>query len=434
MGTCDTVIPIVPAAAPGAAAATDFDALIRDDRVHGSLYTDPAIYQEELRRIWFTTWVYVGHESEVPGANDYVMKSIGPEPVIMTRDRDGRIHLLHNRCPHRGNRVCMHDSGNARSFTCPYHGWTFANDGALKGYPFPSGYEGVDRKTLGLGKVTRVQSYRGFVFGSLAADGPTLEEHLGAAMKAIDALCETSPDGEVQITAGFLKHKVKSNWKFLVENETDGYHPSFVHASIFEVAQSGIGTLYSAESTAVSRDFGNGHTENDLRPEFRKRDVPMGWFGTTAEKLPEYTQKMQAAYGAEKARTIMIDGTPHIMIYPNLFIAEIQIFVIQPLAVDETVQHVTALQFKGAPDLNRRLRQQTMGSVGPAGFLLADDAEMYERTQMGAALKSPEWLFLGRGRHRERRDEDGFLIGDNTDEVPSRGIWRHYKHLMAGAA
>lgn len=413
--------------------AASIEPLVQAERVHGSLYTDPAIYEAELRRIWFRGWVYVGHESEVPNANDYVMKSIGPEPVLMTRGKDGAIHLLHNRCPHRGNRVCTSERGNVRFFTCPYHGWTFGNDGALKGFPFPSGYEGVDRTQLGLGRVARVAAYRGFVFGSLAASGPSLAEHLGAAMRSIDALCDTSPEGEVQLTAGFLKHKVKANWKFLVENETDGYHPSFVHASIFEVAQSGIGSLYSGNSTAVSRDFGNGHTENDLRPEFRKRDEPLGWFGTTAEKLPDYVARMNAAHGPEKARRIMIDGTPHVMIFPNLFIAEIQIFVIQPIAVDETVQHVTALQFKGAPDLNRRMRQQTMGSVGPAGFLLADDAAMYERTQAGVRMQQPEWLFLGRGRHRERRDEDGFLIGDVTDEVPTRGIWRHYRALMEAA-
>lgn len=412
------------------AASPPWNALISEGRVHGSLYTDPAIYQQELKKIWFRTWVYVGHESEIPAANDYVMKSIGPEPVIMTRDKAGGINVLHNRCPHRGNRVCMTERGSARSFTCPYHGWTFANDGSLKGYPFPSGYEGVDRTALGLGRVARVESYRGFVFASMASEGPTLREHLGAACQSIDNLCANSPEGEVQITAGFLKHKVKANWKFLVENETDGYHPSFVHASIFEVAQSGIGSLYSAESTAVSRDFGNGHTENDLRPEFRRRGVPLSWFGTTPDKLPDYVGRMTAAHGEARAREIMIDGTPHIMIFPNLFIAEIQIFVIQPLSVEETVQHVTALQFKGAPDLNRRMRQQTMGSVGPAGFLLADDAEMYERTQMGVHMKNPEWLYLGRGKHRERRDENGFLIGDNTDEVPTRGIWRHYKSLM----
>ena len=404
--------------------------MIRPDHVHGSIYTDPDIFQLELDRIWRSGWVYVGHTSEVPQPNDYVMKSIGPEPILMTRDREGRIHLLHNRCPHRGNRVCMTDKGQARSFTCPYHGWTFGNDGTLKGYPFPSGYEGVDRKDLGLGRVARVGVYKGFVFGSLAAEGITLEEHLGPAQGAIDALCLNSPEGEVEITAGFLKHKVRANWKFLVENETDGYHPSFVHASIFQVAQSGIGSLYSSDSTAVSRDFGRGHTENDLRPEFRKRGVPMSWFGTTADKLPDYTQRMEAAYGKDEARRIMIDGTPHIMIWPNLFIAEIQIFVIQPLAVNETVQHVTALQFKGAPEFNRRLRQQTMGSVGPAGFLLADDAEMYERTQLGVQASNPEWLFLGRGRHRERRDDQGYLIGDATDETPSRGIWRHYRALM----
>lgn len=427
-----TANPTIGAPARVGAAAPRWSDLVQDDHVHGSLYTDPDIFQLELEKIWYRTWVYVGHESEIPEPNDYVMKSIGPEPIIMTRDRNGQVHLLHNRCPHRGNRVCVTEHGNARTFTCPYHGWTFANDGSLRGWPFPSGYEGVDRSQYGLGKVSRVATYRGFVFGSLASQGPSLEEHLGPAMKAIDALCDTSPEGEVMLTAGFLKHRVRANWKLIVENETDGYHPGFVHASIFQVADSKIGELYSAESSAVSRDFGNGHTENDLRPEFRKRGVPLSWFGTTEDRLPDYVEKMRAAYGRERADQIMIDGTPHIMIYPNLFIAEIQIFVIQPLAVDETVQHVTALQVKGAPDLNRRLRQQTMGSVGPAGFLLADDSEMYERTHKGLKMKNPEWLFVGRGRHRERRDENGFLIGDATDEVPTRGIWRHYRALMEG--
>jgi fatty-acyl-CoA synthase len=122
------------------------------------------------------------------------------------------------------------------------------------------------------------------------------------------------------------------------------------------------------------------------------------------------------------------------MVFPNLFIAEIQLFVIQPLAVDETVQHVTAVQFRGAPDMNRRMLQQTIGSVGPAGLLLADDSEMYERNQRGVQARSPEWLLLRRGLHRERVDGDGHVIGDATDEVPQRAIWRHYRTLMEQAA
>ena len=404
--------------------------LVRRDRVHGSVYRDPAIFERELERIWYRTWVYVGHESEVPNAGDFVAKSIGLQPLLMTRDVGGRIHLLTNRCTHRGNQVCSKEKGNALSFTCPFHAWNFGLDGRLLGYAFPDGYQGLDKSALGLGRVPRVASYKGFVFGSFAADGPTLGEHLGGAADTIDRLVATSPEGEVQITAGFLKHRVKANWKFVLDNECDGYHPAFVHASIFSVADSGIGSLYGPKSTALTRDYGNGHTEVDLRPEFRRLGKPLGWFGTTAEKLPDYVAQMTAAHGAAKAREIMIDGTPHVMIFPNLFIAEIQLFVIQPLGVDDTVQHVTALQFKGTPDLNRRLRQQTMGSVGPAGLLLADDSEMYERTQRGVQAHEQDWVYLGRGEHRERDDADGFRIGHTTDEVPSRGIWRHYRQLM----
>lgn len=408
----------------------DYRALIEPSRVHSSLYYDPQIFQEEFEKIWYRTWVYVGHVSEVPNKNDYVTKAIGPTPILMVHDRHGEISLLQNKCPHRGNQLCAYQKGNRSTFTCPYHAWTFANSGELIGVAYADGYEGFDKKQFSLGRVPRVGIYRGFVFGSFASDGPSLEDYLGGARASIDQLLENSPEGELEITAGFLQHRTKANWKFLLENETDGYHPGFVHSSIFQVAASPVGKLYRPESAALTRDFGNGHTEFDLRPEWRRTGKPLHWFGTSEARLPEYAAAMKAAYGEERGRQIMIDGTPHIMIFPNLFIAEIQMFVLQPLSVDETIQHVTALQFKGAPDFNRRLRQQTMGSVGPAGFLLADDTEMYERNHRGATIRNPEWLTLIRGLHRERPDENGFLIGHSTDEVPQRGIWRHYLDLM----
>jgi phenylpropionate dioxygenase-like ring-hydroxylating dioxygenase large terminal subunit len=407
-----------------------WDSLIEPDRVHGSLYTDPDIYAAELERIWYRTWVYVGHVSEVPEPNDYVLKSIGPQPIIMSRDKQGEIHLLLNRCTHRANLVCDAAKGNSSAFRCPYHGWTFSNSGKLLGYPFNSGYDGTALKSeLGLGRVARVASYQGFVFGSFAEEGPTLEEHLGAATDAFDRLVRLSPTGEVELTAGWLQHRCKANWKMLLENETDGYHPQFVHSSIFSVAASGIGDLYGEKSTAVCRDLGNGHTENDLRPEFRRLDQPLGWFGTDPAKVPGYVDQLTAVHG-EKTREILIDGSPHVMVFPNLFIAEIQLFVLQPTAVDETIQHVTAVQYKGSPDMNRRMLQQTIGSVGPAGFLLADDSEMYERNQRGVHARNPEWLTIKRGLHRERQDENGHTIGDATDEVPQRAIWKHYRSLM----
>lgn len=413
--------------------ARNWDTLIRPKQVHGSVYTDPEIFREEMEKVWGRVWVYVGHESEVPKKNDFVMKSIGLEEVIMTRGMDDEIHLLHNRCSHRGNRVCVKRQGNAPWFKCEYHGWTFALNGQLRGYPYPSGFQGNIRGDLDLGRVARVESYRGFVFGCLSPEGPSLEEYLGGARDTIDTMLLNSPEGELEVTAGFIQHKVRANWKLVVENETDGYHPQVVHASIFEVAKSGIGDIYRDDSPAVTRSFGHGHAELDLRPEFQRLDKPMGWFNTTAERLPQYTAQMEETHGVERAREIMIDGVRHVMIFPNLFIAEVQMFTIQPVSVNETIQHVTALQFKGAPEFNRRLRQQTMGSVGPAGFLLADDGEMYERTQRGVEMSNPEWVFLGRGSHRERLDLDGHLIGDVTDDMPSRELWKYYKTLMEAA-
>lgn len=404
------------------------DHLIHRDRVHGSLYTDEEIFAEELRKIWYRTWVFVGHESEVAQPNDYIRKKLGRQDVIMTRDRDGRLHLLLNRCAHRGNQVCEDAAGNSGTFRCPYHGWTYRNTGELVGFPFFKGY-GQRKLDLPLAHVPRVASYGGFVFGSFAEDGPTLVEHLGAAAGEIDRLVALSPQDRVSLDAGWLQHQTRANWKLLAENETDGYHPQFVHGSIFSVTGSTIGPLYGDSSTAVTRDLGGGHSENDLRPEFRKFAEPMRWFGTTEARVPDYVAAMRARHGADADR-ILIEGAPHVMIFPNLFIAEIQVFNIQPLAVNESVQYSTAVQLAGAPELNRRMVSQCVGSVGPAGMLLADDTEMYERNQNGLEALSPEWLDVRRGLNRECTDEQGFTIGGPTDETGMRGFWSHYKTLM----
>jgi phenylpropionate dioxygenase-like ring-hydroxylating dioxygenase large terminal subunit len=412
----------------------DYQGLIEPDRVHGSLYTDPRIFADELTRIWYRTWVYVGHASEVSEPGDYVRKRIGLQDVIMTRGADGAVHLLLNRCAHRANLVCAADRGNAKSFRCPYHGWTYRNTGELIGFPFSQGYggRGTIEAELSLAAVPRIDSHQGFVFASMAADGPSLAEHLGEAAGELDRLARLSPDGEVELTAGWLKHRTRANWKLLAENETDGYHPQFVHGSIFSVTQSPIGALYSDKSAAVTRNLGHGHSENDLRPEFRRMAEPMRWFGTTPARVPDYVRAMHETHG-EAAEQILIEGAPHVMVFPNLFIAEIQVFVIQPVSAGECVQYSTAVQLKGAPELNRRMVSQSVGSVGPAGMLLADDTEMYERNQRGVAMLKPEWLDLRRGLQRELLDERGLKVGTATDETGMRGFWSHYLSLMAAA-
>jgi phenylpropionate dioxygenase-like ring-hydroxylating dioxygenase large terminal subunit len=404
--------------------------LVEPDRIHGSIYTDPEVFEWELEQIWACEWIFVGHDSQVPEPGDYVKTWIGRQPAVMTRDKSGAIHVLLNRCAHRGAQVCDQAQGNSSVFRCPYHGWTFSNTGALLGYPYNSGYGGTVKKSeMGLGRAM-VATYRGFVFARLTEEGPTLEEHLGLAAEGIDRFVEFSPVGELQMSAGFIKHDVRANWKILLENETDGYHPGFVHSSIFSVVPTNLTDIFAESSLTEVRDLGNGHTELDARAEYARVGSELEWLGSDRVKLAEYVTVLEAARGVERAAEILRAGPPHVMVFPNLFLAELSVHWFQPVGVDRTIQHGTVAQFKGAPSFNRRIMRKAEGTIGPAGLLQADDSEMYERVQRGLAAHTPEWAVLKRGLHREHRDAAGALVSNLTDETSLRGIWSHYRKLL----
>ena len=115
--------------------AVDYKSLVQDDRIHASLYTDPRVFVDELERIFHAGWVFVGHDSEIPRAGDYVTRRLGREPVIMVRGKDGGVAVLVNRCMHRGTMLCPADRRSVRSFACPYHGWTYDLNGACSASP-----------------------------------------------------------------------------------------------------------------------------------------------------------------------------------------------------------------------------------------------------------------------------------------------------------
>jgi phenylpropionate dioxygenase-like ring-hydroxylating dioxygenase large terminal subunit len=411
-----------------------YEALVQDDRVHASLYTDPRVFADEMARIFHRGWVFVGHDSEVPRAGDFVTRPLGTQPVLMVRGLDGAVSVFLNRCMHRGTMVCAAARGHARTFACPYHGWTYDLDGALLGVPYPGGYGGaLDKSAHGLARVPRLGQYRGFVFASLGATGPSLEEHLGTATRLIDRSCDLSPEGEVALTAGWVKHRCAANWKMLPENDSDGYHLGFVHAALFKTVRSQYQQVVGDERSiqAVVRDWGHGHIEIDWAPGYQR---PFEWLGGVSDALvADYVARMERRYGPARARRLLFEGPAHALIFPNLFLGETNVAIVQPVGVEECVHWHTPMLLKGVPELDSRLLRQSEAGMGPASFLMPEDLAVAARNQVGLAAASVEWLHLRRGLNREYLDAEGRWVSHVTDETINRSLWRHYRAVMAEA-
>jgi phenylpropionate dioxygenase-like ring-hydroxylating dioxygenase large terminal subunit len=408
--------------------------LIQEDRIQGVFYTDPQIFAQELERIFYRGWVFVGHASEIPKPGDFVTRFIGRQPAMMVRDKQGQVRVLLNRCAHRGSMLCTQQRGNAKVFTCPYHGWTYDVNGTLLQASYPGGYgETFEKHAHGLAQAARVDSYRGFVFANLSPQGVSLAEHLGAATRLIDQSCDLSPEGELELTAGWIRHRFPANWKMLVENDTDGYHVGFAHAALMRANSSQYQSFTADENRikGILRDWGNGHTEIDFTAGYKR---PFDWFGGGGEgRYASYMAAMEKRYGKEVANQRLFAGPSHAVIFPNLFLGEMNIAIFQPVSVEESIQWHTPLFLKGAPELNKRLLRQSEGAMGPTSFLIPEDAAIAARNQLGLQARHPQWLDVGRGLHREWRNADGMIESHMTDETTNRGLWRHYKKIMTEA-
>ena len=143
-------------------------------------------YRRELERVFGRCWQFVGHESIIPRNGDFVASYMAEDPVIVQRGQDGKVRVFLNRCPHRGNLLCVHDRGNSPSFVCSYHAWTFT-DGELTGVPrLRDSYHGeLDRKRLGLVEA-RCQVYGGLVFACWDAGAVSLDERREVGVRGRD--------------------------------------------------------------------------------------------------------------------------------------------------------------------------------------------------------------------------------------------------------
>lgn len=403
--------------------------LVQADRVNGRLYRDPELFEREMEAIFGKAWVYLAHESELPNKGDYIRRPIGRQPIMLVRGSDHKIRVFFNRCRHRANLICNRDKGTGEMLRCPYHGWTYSNEGELIAPTFDEAYEPTLRaEEFGLIPVPRVDNYRGLIFASLAPSGISLDEHLGAAKEFLDLIIDRSPSGQINLSAGVQKMRYHANWKMLVENSIEGsYHGHFIHKFAFDLFERHSGRDRSLPNEQCVRYLAGGHMVQDFR------DVQFRAPQNAVQKA--YYESLVKVYGEERAQYLHFDRTPIMFVFPNFLFVQTHIRRLQPNAVDDTFIYYQPALLKDAPaEINQNILRFHETSFGPSGFLSPDDIEIMERNQVGVQALGDDWLYIGRGIHREEKNADGSTRGLDMDENHLRGLWHHYMRVMSAAA
>lgn len=418
---------------------TEWDRLIEDDRIHRSVYTDATIFAREMDNIFAGNWVYLLHESEIPEPGDYRQAWIGTREVFVTRDEDGGINVLSNRCSHRGAVICREHRGNASSFTCPYHGWRYDSRGELFGIPGKNAYGPTFKsRGLNLARPALVDTYKGFIFATLNPEAQPLISHLGNAVQFIDAWIEHQGGAENIVVSGAQRFSLNANWKMVYDNSGDGYHVPFSHQSLLVMTSQRYGggdMTYFADadrSNMPLRALDNGHTIVDQRPEMFAQNA---WEQQRPQPGREpFEAHVLASVAPEDVKATLesaVGAGMNLNIFPNLLFLGNQIQVLQPSAVDRTFVHFYATRRRDADNELNAMRLRTQEDFPILGEM--DDADNFEECHRGL-LASPEDEWVDISRHFETGkdvvEEDGIVTGPVTSELHMRNYFAQWKRLM----
>lgn len=405
---------------------------VQADRVHTSLYTDPAIFETEMDKIFASTWVWVAHASEVPEAGSYKNTYIGRQPVIVVRDRKQKVHVLLNRCRHRAATVCEGKKGKTNSFVCPYHGWSYSLDGALRGVPHPESYaDQLEKGELGLVSL-RVEEYAGMLFATFKDDIEPLVDYLGPAKKWMDLFMKQGGGFPIKV-AGEHRFRFPGNWKIQLENTTDAYHFPLVHKSFLSsVDQQTVEMLDFVGGPGYVEELGNGHSVMVMIPQLV--DLEANLDAPIPERFAELAQALRdEGYEDLEVRRIVraVGGSGfNLNIFPNIACSMAFFRVLQPISVTETEIHHAVITMDGGPAVANQARLRMHEHFqGPMGFGTPDDSEAWERVQKGASAGTDLWIMLNRGLAGEKPTADG-KVSDVSAETGMRAAYQQWKKLM----
>ncbi len=424
----------------------DVTDLVKGDQVHRDLYLNAEIFALERARLFRRAWLFVGHDSQIARAGDFITCELAGEPVLMLRREDASIVVLHNRCAHKGAPVVSAPAGQiARVLRCPYHGWTYASDGRLSGMPLREGYEGTafaqSAAARGLTHWGEVAVHRGFVFARAESDGNDFKHSMGELINALDLIADRSPVGRLRLAGGVLRTEIRANWKIYLENINDSVHPVTTHASATLSARTVWGSPPEGTETPLSMrqllPFGSGYT---FFEKMGGRALPGGHsvlgthqsLHTSYSALGDYGESLRKSHGEERAERVLAFSPQNVVFYPTMALkgAPQVMRVLRPLAHNRTVIEAWAFQPEGAPEaLLESALLYNRQVFSPLSLVAHDDLHLFERIQNHLAAGPNPWVSL----HREARAAGDTLPRDvgGVDEALLRNQYAAWARLMS---
>ncbi|MGC2414223.1 MAG: aromatic ring-hydroxylating dioxygenase subunit alpha [Stellaceae bacterium] len=421
-------------------------------RISREIFVNEEIYAEEQEKIFARSWLFIGHESQIPNPGDYFVSRMGEESVLLTRDRAGEVHVFLNSCRHRGMKVCRYDDGNTTVFTCPYHGWSYGTDGKLVGVPFFRGayHSTLDRAQWGLVEVAQIARHKGAVWATWDPSAPAFLEYLGDFTPYLDQTLDSwdGSEGGTEILGGVQKWLVPCNWKFPAENFSgDSYH-NISHRSVdlVGVGPSGSGRrdmpeLQLARKLHIAIPDRGHQTTAYLLP--RAVAVPPGYQqSSVVSDYFRHCEDVRRQKRGEWGRLITLVGE----VFPSTAYLARQprtIAVWHPKGAHQTEVWRWYLVDRNAPaEVKTFLREYYMRYSGPGGMTEQDDMENWNYAHAASrgtiARRFPYSYEQGLGTEVENYEWEGFrlpgTVVDLTKAISSehnlRNLYRRWAEFM----
>ena len=394
-------------------------------RVPFRLFSDPEIYAYEQDRIFRgPVWHYLCLDIDVPNAGNYKLATIGETPIVVTRDEDGVLHGLVNRCSHKGALVCLKDRGHAKDLTCVYHSWSYDLKGQLQSIAFRKGLNGgggmpddfdVAQHRL---QAIRIEMFCGIVFGTFDAKIPSVGDYLGPEMSQMIRRNFGRPLKRL----GMHSQIIHNNWKLYAENLRDSYHATILHTfyATFNVNRLDMdGGIIMSDSKWHHYSYAKRSTVRNAK-EYQDDNVHSA----------QYESKLHGPHLLDPVDEYD-DGITHAIqaIFPCLCfqytLNSLAVRFFRPLGVDKTELFWIYLGYEDDDEemTRRRLRQSNL--TGAAGLVSLEDGCINEFVQRGTRGSEDVSAFLEMGGRDVEPSKNS-----RATEVAIRGFWAGYRRIM----